>query len=63
MLAYDLEDYNIDMRARGFLAALKEHGLPTKDCLLRNFTRDRDGFAKPDETAAVGVPAHGGSFA
>jgi len=44
MLAYDLEDYNIDMRARGFLAALKEHQLPTKDSLIRNFTRDREGL-------------------
>lgn len=44
MLAYDLEDYNIDTRMRGFLAALKAHGLPTKDSVIRNFTRDRDGL-------------------
>lgn len=44
MLAYDLEDYNIDMRTRGFLAALKDHGLPTKGSVMRNFTRDRDGL-------------------
>lgn len=44
MFAYDLEDYNIDTRMRGFLAAMKDHGLPTKDSVVRNFTRDRDGL-------------------
>jgi LacI family transcriptional regulator len=44
MLAYALEDYNIDMRTRGFLSGLKEHGLPVKDSLIRKFTLDREGL-------------------
>jgi LacI family transcriptional regulator len=44
MLAYDLEDYNIDLRSRGFLAGLEEHRLPRKDAVIRNFTTNEEGL-------------------
>jgi len=44
MLAYALDDYNIDLRSRGFLAGLAQHGLPVRDSLIRNFTRNEEGL-------------------
>ena len=47
MLAYALEDYNIDMRCRGFLAGLKAHSLsPSGDSLIRNFTKDEEALPR-----------------
>ncbi len=44
MLAYEMEDYNIDLRSRGFLAGLQHHGLPAGSALIRNFTYNVEGF-------------------
>lgn len=44
MLAYDLDDYNIDLRVRGFLAGLEERGLPTQHAVLRNFKTNDEGL-------------------
>lgn len=44
MMAYALEDYNIDMRARGFLSGLERHGLAAANSLIRDFTLDEKGF-------------------
>src|SRR5882724_5516543 len=42
MLAYKLDDYNIDLRTRGFLAGMEERGLSTKNALIRNFTKNSE---------------------
>ena len=44
MMAYALEDYNIEMRARGFLSGLERHGLATPHSLMRDFTLDEKGY-------------------
>jgi LacI family transcriptional regulator len=44
MLAYDLEDYNIDLRSRGFHAGLKDRGLPVADSLIRTFVDNDEGL-------------------
>jgi len=46
MLAYQLEDFNIDLRIEGFLAGLKAHGLSTQNCVIRNFVLNDGGFAQ-----------------
>jgi LacI family transcriptional regulator len=44
MLAYEMDDYNIDTRTRGFVAALQQHGLPTQNALIRNFRLNDEGW-------------------
>jgi LacI family transcriptional regulator len=44
MLAYDLDDYNIDLRARGFIAGLQHHRLPVQNALIRNFKTNDEGL-------------------
>jgi len=44
MLAYRLEDYNIDMRVAGFLAGLKQHGLTAENSVIRSFVLNDEGF-------------------
>lgn len=44
MLAYGLDDYNIDMRSRGFIAGLQHHGLQVQNSLLRNFVENEQGL-------------------
>jgi LacI family transcriptional regulator len=44
MLAYDLDDYNIDMRTDGFLAGLKHYKLPVAGSLIRNFVQNDQGI-------------------
>ena len=44
MLAYQREDYNIDMRIKGFLAGMEAHNLPTKDAVIRGIAANAQGF-------------------
>lgn len=44
MLAYRLEDYNIDLRVSGFLAGMKAHGLPARNSVIRTFVLNSEGF-------------------
>src|SRR5258708_5019380 len=44
MLAYDLDDYNIDMRTDGFLAGLKHYKLQVAGSLIRNFVQNDQGI-------------------
>jgi LacI family transcriptional regulator len=43
MLAYNLEDYNIDMRANGFLSGLNHYDLSARNSLIRNFDQNDKG--------------------
>jgi len=59
-MAYSLEDYNIDARARGFEAGLLAHGLPDQDAVIRDFILHEDALARllerldrPDAPTAV----------
>jgi DNA-binding LacI/PurR family transcriptional regulator len=45
MMAYDMEDYNIDVRIRGFAAGLRAHGLPVEGAIVRNFISHLDALA------------------
>ena len=44
MMAYELDDYNIDKRAQGFLSGLKHYNLPVRDSLIRNFVQNDKGI-------------------
>jgi LacI family transcriptional regulator len=44
MLAYALDDYNIDVRTQGFLKGMKLHGLSTRGALIRNFDQNDKGI-------------------
>jgi DNA-binding LacI/PurR family transcriptional regulator len=44
MAAYELEDYNIATRIRGFEAGLRAHGLPSEEAVMRCFVDHHAGF-------------------
>jgi len=44
MMVYNIDDYNIDLRKKGFLAGLAEHNLSAKDALIGNFSKNAQGF-------------------